>query len=591
MEQSILRELPDLRNRRTMDALSRVLHVLGSSPPDGAPEEPGALLQILRNSNPDDLWRKWAHSRGTPFLTEYPIDRISPELVMATPIGFAKTYLLFPVRPESPETGPAIEVLIGHPRAFWALSALAALLADKGHIPAPRESFLSIRMIPATTLLNLINAAYERHSQHQTTDVLSGMEPTGEEGIDLLSLQESADLLDARDEAPMIRLANSLLAQAIRQKASDIHVEPFEKELLVRYRVDGVLFNVLSIPPRLQSGLVSRFKLMANLNIAEKRLPQDGRIRIRTAGRDVDIRVSTIPIRHGERVVLRILEQGTLLLPLSEIGFDRNDLETLSSLIRLTNGIILVTGPTGAGKTTTLYAILNTINSPDKNIITIEDPVEYQLKGIGQIQVNPRIELTFASGLRSILRQDPDVILIGEIRDLETAEIAIQASLTGHLVFSTLHTNDASSAITRLVDMGIEPFLISTSLKAILAQRLVRKICPACRESYTPEANELIRLGVSPNELSGGILYRGRGCPACLNTGYRGRQGIYELLVVDEVIGHMIDERAQVSEIRQKARSRGMFTLLEDGKRKVLAGITTTEEVLRVALSEVTLDS
>ncbi len=573
-----------------MDALGRVAELLGFSTSHNGSDDSGNSLQHLKDKNPDELWRKWASSRGTPFLTEYPVDRISSELVMATPIGFAKSYLLFPVFKDTSGETPRIEVLIGHPRAFWALSALATLLADKGQIPAPRESCLMIRMMPATILLNLINTAYERHSQHQTTDVLSRMDSSGEEGIDLLSLQESVDLLDARDEAPMIRLANSLLAQAIRQKASDIHVEPFEKELLVRYRVDGVLFNVLSIPPRLQSGLVSRFKLMANLNIAEKRLPQDGRIRIRTAGRDVDIRVSTIPIRHGERVVLRILEQGTLLLPLSEIGFDRNDLETLSSLIRLTNGIILVTGPTGAGKTTTLYAILNTINSPDKNIITIEDPVEYQLKGIGQIQVNQRIELTFASGLRSILRQDPDVILIGEIRDLETAEIAIQASLTGHLVFSTLHTNDAASAITRLVDMGIEPFLISTSLKAILAQRLVRKICSECREPYTPEENELIRLGVAPEELANGTLYRGRGCPSCLNTGYRGRQGIYELLVVDETIGHMIDERAQVSEIRQKARSRGMFNLIEDGKRKVLSGITTTEEVLRVALSEVTLD-
>ncbi|MHB1606310.1 MAG: type II secretion system ATPase GspE [Leptospirales bacterium] len=573
-----------------MDALGRAAHLLGL-PSTAEGSDRREFLQHIKSQNPDDLWRGWASSRGTPFLTEYPVDRIMPEMVMATPIGFAKTYLLFPVYKDVTGTRPVIEVLIGHPRAFWALSSLATLLAEKGHIPEARESFLSLRMMTANSLLNLINSAYERHSQHQTSDVLSRMEPATEESIDLLSLQESVDLLDARDEAPMIRLANSLLGQAIRQKASDIHVEPFDKELLVRYRVDGVLFNVLSIPPRIQSGLISRFKLMANLNIAEKRLPQDGRIRIRTAGRDVDIRVSTIPIRHGERVVLRILEQGTLLLPLSEIGFDKNDLETLSSLIRLTNGIILVTGPTGAGKTTTLYAILNTINSPDKNIITIEDPVEYQLKGIGQIQVNPRIDLTFASGLRSILRQDPDVILIGEIRDLETAEIAIQASLTGHLVFSTLHTNDASSAITRLVDMGIEPFLISTSLKAILAQRLVRKICAVCREPYTPEDNELIRLGVSPKDLPGGTLYRGRGCPSCLNTGYKGRQGIYELLVLDETIGHMIDERAQVSEIRHQARSRGMFTLLEDGKRKVLAGITTTEEVLRVALSEVTLDS
>lgn len=550
-------------------------------------------LEGLKDQNPEILWKNWAQHRGIPFLTEYPHERVSADLIRSTPIGFAKTHLLLPVLLQSPPAGSEsrIIVLVGHPKGMWALTPLAALLSDAGYLPRPSPDLLDIHMMPSTTLLNFINTVYEHYSQHQTTDVLSRMDSSNEEAVDLLSLQESVDLLDARDEAPMIRLANSLLAQAIRQKASDIHIEPFEKELLVRYRVDGVLFNVLSIPSRLQAGLVSRFKLMANLNIAEKRLPQDGRIRIRTAGRDVDIRVSTIPIRHGERVVLRILEQGTLLLPLSSIGFDRQDLETLTSLIQLTNGIILVTGPTGAGKTTTLYAILNTINSPDKNIITIEDPVEYQLKGIGQIQVNPRIELTFASGLRSILRQDPDVILIGEIRDLETAEIAIQASLTGHLVFSTLHTNDAPSAITRLVDMGVEPFLISTSLKAILAQRLVRKICPECREPYVPDRNEMSRLGMTQEELKNGTLFRGKGCGACLNTGYKGRQGIYELLVVDETIGQMIDNRSQVSEIRQKARNRGMFTLLEDGKRKVLAGITTSEEVLRVALSEITVEN
>ena len=571
-----------------MDVSRKILSKLGA--PD---ESPHPSLAFLKNQNPETLWKTWAQNRPFPFLNEYSLEELSPELIRATPIGFAKTHLILPARIKKDEEGglEGILVLVGHPKGLWALSSLWAHLADSGILARSFPESVDIRIMPAAPLLTLINSAYEHHSQHQTTDVLSRMETPSDESVDLLSLQESVDLLDARDEAPMIRLANSLLTQAIRQKASDIHIEPFEKELLVRYRVDGVLFNVLSIPSRLQAGLVSRFKLMANLNIAEKRLPQDGRIRIKTAGRDVDIRVSTIPIRHGERVVLRILEQGTLLLPLTSIGFDRQDLDTLTNLIQLTNGIVLVTGPTGAGKTTTLYAILNTINSPDKNIITIEDPVEYQLKGIGQIQVNPRIELTFASGLRSILRQDPDVILIGEIRDLETAEIAIQASLTGHLVFSTLHTNDAPSAITRLVDMGVEPFLISTSLKAVLAQRLVRKICPECREPYQPEKNEMARLGLTTDDLKQGTLFRGKGCPQCLNTGYKGRQGIYELLVVDETIAQMIDRRAQAAEIRQKAKSRGMYSLLEDGKRKVLAGITTSDEVLRVALSEVSVEN
>ncbi len=572
-----------------MNALFRVARALNPlQTPDSGATDLSGRLEAIRQESPDLLWKKWASARHIPFLSDFSLDGFDSGLLSSVPIGFAKTHLVLPAAWEDSGTqDKGLVVLVGHPRSFWALPSLAALLFTEGILQIPSDSVFRLRMVPTTTLLTLINQAYEKHTQHRTTDVLSRMDGGVEESVDLLSLQESVDLLDARDEAPMIRLANSVLAQAIRQKASDIHVEPFEKELMVRYRVDGVLFNVLSIPTRLQSGLVSRFKLMANLNIAEKRLPQDGRIRIRTAGRDVDIRVSTIPIRHGERVVLRILEQGTLLLPLSEIGFDATDLHTLQGLIRLTNGIVLVTGPTGAGKTTTLYAILNTINSPDKNIITIEDPVEYQLKGIGQIQVNPKIELTFASGLRSILRQDPDVILIGEIRDLETAEIAIQASLTGHLVFSTLHTNDAPSAITRLVDMGIEPFLISTSLKGILAQRLVRKICPSCRESYIPDENELARMGLALTNLPGGTLSRGKGCAACLNTGYKGRQGIYELLIIDDAIGHMINERARAADIRQSARAKGLNTLLEDGMRKVLAGITTTEEVLRVALSEV----
>ena len=530
----------------------------------------------------ETLWKGWAEAQGYPYRSSVEISDLDPSLIPRLPIGFAKAHLVLPLSLSEEEGGYELSVLCGSPASFPALDRVADFLVPEGS-PIRIHPVL----VPPAVLLGLTNIAYERHGQTETGQILDRAEEEAEGSLDLLAMVETVDLLDAKDDAPIIRLANSILSQAVRQKASDIHLEPFEEEVKVRYRLDGVLYNVLSVPQKLKAGLLSRFKLMANLNIAEKRLPQDGRIRIRAAGRDVDIRVSTIPVRHGERVVLRILEQGTLLLPLSEIGFAPEDLAAVNRLITLTSGIILVTGPTGAGKTTTLYAILNTINSPDKNIITIEDPVEYQLRGIGQIQVNPRISLTFASGLRSILRQDPDVILIGEIRDTETAEIAIQASLTGHLVFSTLHTNDAPSAMTRLIDMGVEPFLISTSVRAVLAQRLVRKICPSCRTPYRPASDELHRLDIDPASLPQGTLFRGAGCPDCLNTGYKGRQGIYELFVLDPEIAHLVNVREDAAALREAARKKGMQSLTDDGRRKVLEGITTIEEVLRVAQSEI----
>jgi len=562
-----------------------ILPLMSISNEGTSSERPLPLSECLgpMGGSQDELWKKWANCQNYPYLTEFSLDLMEPELLARLPIGFLKQHLLLPTHHGDQKR--TIQLILGSPKSFFAIETVRTILGEIN-----QDIQFDLAFMPQSKLLTLINNAYERYTQSQTSEVLSGVSTETEEMKDLSSIQETIDLLDAKDDAPMIRLANSILGQSIRQKASDIHIEPFEKDLMVRYRVDGVLFNVLSIPQKIQAGLVSRFKLMANLNIAEKRLPQDGRIRIKTGGRDIDIRVSTLPVRHGERVVLRILEQGTLLLPLSSIGFDDHDLLTLAGLIRLTHGIILVTGPTGAGKTTTLYAILNTINSPDKNIITIEDPVEYQLQGIGQIQVNPKIQLTFATGLRSILRQDPDVILIGEIRDGETAEIAIQASLTGHLVFSTLHTNDAPSAITRLIDMGTEPFLISTSVKAVIAQRLVRKICSDCRENYIPGDVELHRIGITPSELPPGGLFKGKGCVRCMNTGYRGRQGIYELLIIDAEIAQLVNTKTDTATIRNRAKEKGMTTLLEDGRRKILLGITTTEEVLRVALSEVSVE-
>jgi general secretion pathway protein E len=375
--------------------------------------------------------------------------------------------------------------------------------------------------------------------------------------------------------------------EAVKRQASDIHLEPFERELMIRYRIDGVLYNMLSTPKRIQPSITSRIKIMGGLNIAEKRLPQDGRIGIKIAGRDVDIRVSAIPTAHGERLVLRLLDKTHLLLSMRDLGLEDDKIKRMDQMIHMSHGILLVTGPTGSGKTTTLYAALNEINSPDKNIITIEDPIEYQLKGIGQMQVNPKIDLTFASGLRSILRQDPDVIMVGEIRDVETAEIAIHASLTGHLVFSTLHTNDSAGAITRLLDMGIEPFLVSSSVVAIVAQRLVRLICPSCRVGYSPSAEELKKLSLNTEDGKKKTFFRGRGCPNCMNTGYRGRSGIYEILVLDDEIRNLILSKADANTIKNCAVKKRMTTLKQDGAAKVMRGVTTTEEALRVTQDEI----
>ena len=387
------------------------------------------------------------------------------------------------------------------------------------------------------------------------------------------------DLLTVEEEAPAVQFINEVLTLAIRARASDVHFEPFRDRMRVRLRVDGVLKTVRELPASKVPPVISRLKIMANLDIAEKRLPQDGRIMVRLGGKEIDIRVSTLPTYFGERVVLRLLSKESILYSTKELGLLPDDYQTFSNLIKTPHGIVLVTGPTGSGKTTTLYAALSEINREEINIITVEDPVEYQLEGISQVQVKPEIGLTFASALRSILRQDPDVIMVGEIRDRETAEIAIQAALTGHLVFSTLHTNDAPSSITRLVDMRIEPFLVASSVVGVIAQRLVRKVCPYCKEPYTPTLQELRDLGL--NDFSGSF-YRGKGCEHCMNTGYLGRTAIYEILVVDKEIKKLILEGKDSDEIKEVAVSKGMKTLRDDGAQKVKMGITTPEEVLRV---------
>lgn len=391
--------------------------------------------------------------------------------------------------------------------------------------------------------------------------------------------EEREDILFQRDNSPAVKLVNTVLIKASSVSASDIHFEPYEDETIVRIRMDGVLHDYTKIPSTLYQEVVSRIKVMARLNVAEKRIPQDGKIRVRIGSKDYDIRVSTIPTVHGERIVLRLLEKTGTLLTLDELGLSKEDANKVKRLAQRPYGIVLVTGPTGAGKSTTLYAMLLHIKNPRKNIITIEDPVEYQIKGISQIQVNPKVGLTFATGLRSILRQDPDVVMVGEIRDPETAEVAVQAALTGHLVLSTLHTNDAPSAITRLKDMGIEPFLIASSLEGIVAQRLVRKICEKCREPYEPSEEELRELGISEGKP---IFYRGRGCEHCLGTGYRGRTGIFEVLELDEELKKLINRTQDSNEIKKIAKQKGFKTMLEDGIEKILKGITTSSEVLSV---------
>jgi general secretion pathway protein E len=399
---------------------------------------------------------------------------------------------------------------------------------------------------------------------------------------DLTDAFES-DALDLSNEAPIIKMVNVILSQAVSERASDIHIEPFEKTLIVRYRVDGILQKVLSPPKSYLAGISTRIKIMSNLNIAENRLPQDGRIKLRLAGKDVDVRVSIIPCQFGERIVMRLLNKTDQKYSIYSMGFTDEILKNFKELIYKPYGIILVTGPTGSGKSTTLYSALMEINTEERNIITCEDPVEYQIDGISQMQMSEKIGLTFAAGLRSILRQDPDVVMVGEIRDEETARISIQASLTGHLVFSTLHTNDAASAVTRLVDMGIEPYLITSTVLGFMAQRLVRVICKACKEPYKPTDKDLAGLGIARKELKNGVLYRGKGCPVCLNSGYKGRTGIYELLVMDDDIKKSVLQGADANKIKEVALKNGLFTLRDYGKYKVIEGVTTPEEVIRVA--------
>ncbi len=501
-----------------------------------------------------------------PFRPALPIEGLKIEYVQEIPIQFLKKYAMVPII-----TANGAYVAINDPLLFQPLDDLKSLLGQETQ---------EVVLAPHSAIASVINRSYDM-SGDSAEQVIQDM---NEEDTDLIisEIEETGDLLDDTSDAPIIKLVNLMLSQAVKARASDIHIEPSQNRLRIRHRVDGILYDMLSPPQHIQATLTSRIKIMAKMNIAEKRLPQDGRIEIRMADKDIDIRVSTLPTAFGERVVLRLLDKTNILLRVSELGMPEYQLEKFDKLIRSPNGIILVTGPTGSGKTTTLYGALSTINTVDINIITIEDPIEYQIQGIGQIQVNPKIDLTFANGLRSIVRQDPDVILIGEIRDVETAQIAIQSALTGHLVFSTLHTNDSSGALTRLIHMGIEPFLVTSSVIAILAQRLIRVLCDDCKEEYVPSEVSLRDIGITPEMCEGKKIFRGRGCPSCLNTGFKGRTGIFELMILDEPLRDIILESADANTLKNEAVKAGMVTLRQDGASKVLVGVTTIEEVFRV---------
>ncbi|MEN8262393.1 MAG: type II secretion system ATPase GspE [Nitrospirota bacterium] len=459
---------------------------------------------------------------------------------------------------------------------------LIAAVADSRGIYALRDLARNLKLKPhplqadENIILDAINRIY---SQASHVDEVMGDIKGEDLSMIATEFESPQDLLELTEDAPIIRLLNALLMEAVKEKASDIHIEPYEKGIDVRFRVDGILNKVLTPPKIIHDALVSRIKIIAGLDIAEKRLPQDGRIKLLVGGKNIDIRVSIIPTALGERAVLRLLDRQAGVLSLEKLGLTDTVLSSVKNALSRQNGIILVTGPTGSGKTTSLYASLLRLNTEDRNIITVEDPVEYQLSGVGQMQVNPKIGLTFASGLRSILRQDPDIMMVGEIRDIETAEIAVHASLTGHLVLSTLHTNDAPGAITRLIDMGIEPFLVASSLVCVLAQRLIRVICPHCKESYKPSKQELEYLKLDSFPF---VLYHGKGCDKCLGKGYLGRTGIYELLKITPEIVKMIGERRDAKAIKAAAMKTGFKPLQDNAVEKILNGITTMEEVLRI---------
>jgi general secretion pathway protein E len=553
----------------------------------------GELLVQARLATEADLARALASECRLPFFERVDSDAVKAPMAGRVPIGYAKNHLVLVTE----ERDDVIDVVCANPLSVDALDGVRGIFGKR----------VALSVAPASVVLDAINRVYERQ------DTMSELKP--DEGI---ADDEGEDILDSDDDAPIIRWVNALFSQAVKERASDIHIEPEDREVVVRYRVDGRLFKAKTASRQFMSSVVARVKIMAGLNIAEKRLPQDGRISLKIAGRAIDVRVSTIPTsREAERIVMRMLHKTNVLLDLKDLGFSDRDYGLMDHLINRPDGIILVTGPTGSGKTTTLYACLNRINQPDVNILTAEDPVEYEIGGIHQVPVQAKIGLTFASALRAFLRQDPDIIMVGEIRDKETAEIAMHASMTGHLVLSTLHTNDAASAVNRLVEMDVEPFLVRSNVIGILAQRLVRVLCPACKVPYVAEPYELSQLGIDPERTRRreerrlspryqvhGVDYepvgwhgpgmptffKPKGCEKCDDKGFTGRRGIYELLVMEDVVAAHVLGKADAQTIKRAAINQGMDTMRDDGARKVLEGRTTVEEVVAATQDDVVID-
>ncbi|MGO8672354.1 MAG: GspE/PulE family protein [Capsulimonadaceae bacterium] len=586
-----------------------------------APQDLGNIIHDLGFASERDIASARAASLNLQFvdLTRHPIE---PEATRAVPEHIVKRYNILPIKRDSTSTPNKLMVAVGdiqNSRAglddvrLVSRCQITPVLAAKSDIedainryysPAGSSAAVGANGMKSARPINqprsnglqnppavikdepLVSATPAVPEQQENPLAKVITQDITQIQIDSGDDEDEVDVEKMSEEAPIIRIAHAIVQEAIRQKASDIHIEPMQKGVRIRYRIDGVLNETMTVPKHIQNQLIARFKIMADLNIAERRVPQDGRIPIKHEGKDFDLRVSVLPTFYGEKIVMRVLDKSSVLLGLNKLGFQPDVQQKLEELVGQPNGMILTTGPTGSGKTTTLYSILNKINSSEKNIITVEDPVEYQLPGVSQVNVNRKAGLTFGSALRSFLRQDPDIIMVGEMRDLETCQIAVEAALTGHLVLSTLHTNDAPSTVMRLADMGIESYLIAATVVGILAQRLCRKVCVNCKQPYQIPASELVRFGFVPQNANQMVtLYRGAGCEECRQKGYKGRLGLYELMVMNEEIREMVVRRAPVADIREGAKAGGMKELREDGLLKVLEGITTPDEVMRVVFT------
>lgn len=521
----------------------------------------------------EDLARALAYQVSLHFIERITEQMADPAILGSVPLKFLRQNIIIPVIFEGHKT-----IITANPRDLQPLDDLALLMSGDVRYAVSTDSIIN----------DAINKYYPLETSKEMMEELKGEEERELElGVEPL---EEKDIMEMANDAPIVKLVNHVIFAAVKENASDIHIEPFEKELRIRYRIDGNMYQRVIPPKRYQSAIVSRIKIMSNLNIAEKRIPQDGRIQLKVADKAIDIRVSILPSNFGERVVMRLLDKSKGVVEIEKLNMSARDFQVLSKTIYRPNGIVLVSGPTGSGKTTTLYSILSKLNEPDVNIITVEDPVEYTISGISQVQVHEKVGLTFASALRSILRQDPDVVLIGEIRDKETAQIATQASLTGHLVLSTIHTNSAPATITRLLDMGIEPFLIASTLVCVISQRLVRRLCLKCKTTYQPDKDMLSRIGLTQQSAQDITFYRPVGCDECLSTGYKGRLPLFEVMEVTDRIARLIVQRADASMIMQEAIAAGMTQLGADGLRNVKAGLTSIEEVLSVAYVEEPLE-